>query len=118
MKKDKAVNDISPELLKYDSESKSLLFKLERILTLIWRAQSTPANGNHCKPVVLLKGVAKDKIKDPSAYREPQIGSALSKITLTIILDRLKNGMTNHYLTNNKVSNHVDGMGCLWYIHH
>ena len=90
LKNGKAANHIPPEFLKYASESESLLCELERMLTTIWRTQSTPASWSHTKLVALWKGAAKGNVKDPSAYRGLQVGSTLCKLTITIILDRLK----------------------------
>ena len=90
LKNGKAANDIPPEFLKYASESESLLCELERMLTTIWRTQSTPTSWSHTKLVALWKGAAKGNVKDPSAYRGLQVGSTLCKLTIIIILDRLK----------------------------
>ena len=69
---------------------KSFLCELERMLTTIWRTQSTPTSWSHTKLVALWKGAAKGNVKDPSAYRGLQVGSTLCKLTIIIILDRLK----------------------------
>ena len=59
-------------------------------MTIIWRTQSTPTSSRHTKLVALWKGAAKENVKDPSAYRGLQVGSTLCKLTIIIILDRLK----------------------------
>ena len=87
LKNGKAANDIPPEFLKYASESESLLCELERMLTTIWRTQSTPTSWSHTKLVALWKGAAKGNVKDPSACRGLQVGSTLCKLTIIIILD-------------------------------
>ena len=90
LKNGKAANDIPPEFLKYASESESLLCELERLLTTIWRTQSTPTSWSHQKLVALWKGAAKGNVKDPSAYIGLRVDSTLCKLTIIIILDRLK----------------------------
>ena len=90
LKNGKAANDIPSELLKYAVDCEPLLTELERLIGIVWKTETTPSMWSHTKLVALWKGAAKGSAKDPSAYRGLQIGSTLCKLTISIILDRLK----------------------------
>ena len=90
LKNGKAANDIPSELLKYAVDCEPLLTELERLIGIVWKTETTPSMWSHTKLVALWKGAAKGSSKDPSAYRGLQIGSTLCKLTIAIILDRLK----------------------------
>ena len=45
----------------------------------------------------LWKSTVKGNTKDPFSYRGLQVGSTLYKLTITIIIDRLKTGMMNNH---------------------
>ena len=90
LKNGKAANDIPSELLKYAVDCEPLLTELERLVGIVWKTETTPSMWSHTKLVALWKGTAKGSSKDPSEYRGPQIGSTLCKLTISIILDRLK----------------------------
>ena len=90
LKNGKAANDIPSELLKYAVDCEPLLTELERLIGIVWKTETTPSIWSHTKLVALWKGAAKGSSKDPSAYRGLQIGSTLCKLTISIILDRLK----------------------------
>ena len=90
LKNGKAANDIPSELLKYAVDCEPLLTELKHLIGIVWKTEITPSMWSHTKLVALWKGTAKESSKDPSAYRGLQIGSTLCKLTISIILDRLK----------------------------
>ena len=86
----KSSNDLPLAYIKYAVQCDKVLDEFEILFHLIWTTEKQPTDWSHSKLVTLWKGAEKGKVTDPKAYRGIQVGSALCKIMVTIILNRLK----------------------------
>jgi sorting nexin-29 len=86
----KSSNDLPLAYIKFAIECDAVLNEFERLFSLIWTTEKQPADWSHSKLVALWKGADKGKATDPKTYRGIQVGSALCKIMVSIILNRLK----------------------------
>ena len=86
----KSSNDLPVAYIKYAVQCDRVLEELEKLFRLIWATEKQPSKWGNSKLVTLWKGAEKGKITDPKAYRGIQVGSALCKIMVAIILNRLK----------------------------
>jgi hypothetical protein len=91
---------IPAESFKYSRQSPSLLSEMMKLLSVIWQTYEIPQSFRHSKLIALWKGLSKGSPKDPKTYRGLQIGSSLCKITIIIILDRLKIWYNKQLLDN------------------
>ena len=64
--------------------------EMVKLYQTIWLTWTIPKSWDHSKLVTLWKGPTKGKVDDPTTYRGLQIGSALCKIIIVIIINRLK----------------------------
>ena len=64
--------------------------ELVKLYKTIWETKAIPKEWGHSKLVCLWKGPQKGSSKDPATYRGLQIGSALCKIMIVTIIERLK----------------------------
>ena len=94
----KAANDIPTAFIKYAMECDEVVNEMEMLYRTIWRTQKLPSKWQHSRLVTIWKGASKGKATDPKAYRGLQIGSTMSKIMVTIILNRLKGWYHNQLL--------------------
>ena len=86
----KSSNDLPVAYIKYAVQCDRVLEELEKLFRLIWATEKQPSKWGNSKLVTLWKGAEKGMITDPKAYRGIQVGSALCKIMVAIILNRLK----------------------------
>ena len=68
------------------------------------RTLKVPIEWTHSRLMAILKGACKGKATDPTAYRGLQIGSTMSKIMVTIILNRLKMWHNDQLLEQQQLS--------------
>ena len=90
LKNGKAVYDISAELLKHTVESEEFLKELTRLYFDVWTPNKVPEHWGHSRLVELWKGPSNEKADDLTTYRGLQIGSALCKLIVVIIMNRIK----------------------------
>ena len=72
------------------SNAMKILNEMQLFYDTVWRTVKVPIKWTHSRLVAIWKGACKGKATDPTAYRGLQIGSTMSKIMVTIILNRLK----------------------------
>ena len=89
LKANKASNDIEPELLKKLNSHPIMIQVVQRIMTNLWENLDLPVSWGNSRLTTIWKG--KGSKSDPTKYRGISIGSTVCKLTINIILSRLRN---------------------------
>ena len=85
----KSSNDIPLAFLRYACDCEIVITEMVKLYTKVWENEEIPRDWSHSKLVTLWKGSEKGKVTDPEAYRGIQVGSAMCKVLVCIILSRI-----------------------------